>query len=250
MRRQSSYAGFDGESLWSPLGLAASTFPTGLVGAHAALRAHVVEPEFPCVGAKSAFNRHRYRVGLYRPLASLDAVKAVCHDLYEFSHEFAQPGDEPVTFAAMFQGADLADDEAFEAALWSQLQQMHALDAPHFPWDARVSADPASPDFSFSIGGRAFFIVGLHPQASRMARRAPLPTIVFNLHEQFEGLRVRGKYESMKNIIRTRDVALQGSINPVLKNFGEASEARQYSGRPVSDAWSCPFQHLHTRPNS
>jgi FPC/CPF motif-containing protein YcgG len=36
-------------------------------------------------------------------------------------------------------------------------------------------------------------------------------------------------------------MAFQGSINPMLKNFGEGSEASQYSGRAVSDTWACPF---------
>ena len=43
------------------------------------------------------------------------------------------------------------------------------------PWDPRVSDDPANPHFAFSVGGTAFFVVGLHPQASRIARRTPCP---------------------------------------------------------------------------
>jgi FPC/CPF motif-containing protein YcgG len=54
-------------------------------------------------------------------------------------------------------------------------------------------------------------------------------------------LKASGKYQSMQGAIRTRDVALQGSVNPVLSRFGEASEARQYSGRAVGDGWKCPF---------
>jgi hypothetical protein len=47
----------------------------------------------------------------------------------------------------------------------------------------------------------------------------------------------------MQEAIRQRDIALQGSINPVLARFGEASEARQYSGRAVESNWKCPFHH-------
>ena len=32
-----------------------------------------------------------------------------------------------------------------------------------------------------------------------------------------------------------------GSLNPMLAQHGEASEARQYSGRQVDDGWKCPF---------
>jgi uncharacterized protein len=90
------------------------------------------------------------------------------------------------------------------------------------------------------------FVIGMHPKASRLARTARYPTMVFNLHEQFERLRARGKFETMKQIIRAREMAFQGSINPMLKNFGESSEASQYSGRPVSGNWPCPF-HAHKK---
>ena len=61
-------------------------------------------------------------------------------------------------------------------------------------------------------------------------------------HNQFETLRASGKYAGMQKVIRNRDVALQGSINPVLAQFGASSEARQYSGMAVDANWKCPFQ--------
>ena len=70
--------------------------------------------------------------------------------------------------------------------------------------------------------------------------------MVFNLHEQFTRLRARGKFETMKQVIQAREMAFQGSINPMLASFGESSEARQYSGRAVPADWSCPF---HSQKN-
>ncbi|MGL4175530.1 MAG: YqcI/YcgG family protein, partial [Dermatophilaceae bacterium] len=81
----------------------------------------------------------------------------------------------------------------------------------------------------------------LHPNASRVARRAPLPTLVFNLHEQFERLRADGRFPRMRDAIRRRDKDLQGSLNPMVTDHGQASEARQYSGRAVPSDWSPPF---------
>jgi hypothetical protein len=46
----------------------------------------------------------------------------------------------------------------------------------------------------------------------------------------------------MQQTIRRRDIALQGSTNPMLSDFGEQSEARQYSGRAVDAGWSPPFK--------
>ena len=86
------------------------------------------------------------------------------------------------------------------------------------------------------------YVIGMHPKASRLARTRPYPTMVFNLHEQFDRLRARGKFEMMKQTIRTRDMTLQGSINPMLASFGDSSEARQYSGQAVPENWACPFR--------
>ena len=48
--------------------------------------------------------------------------------------------------------------------------------------------------------------------------------------------------EKMQAAIRARDVKLQGDINPNLADFGEATEARQYSGRAVEPDWTPPIQ--------
>jgi FPC/CPF motif-containing protein YcgG len=109
------------------------------------------------------------------------------------------------------------------------------------PYDERVRPHPDDPHFSLSFGGEAFFIVGLHPNASRKARRFEAPALVFNLHDQFEQLRADGRYHKLRDRIVERDLRFSGSVNPMLATHGEASEARQYSGRAVDDAWVCPF---------
>jgi len=196
---------------------------------------------YPCTGAISAFSQHCYRFGLYPELASDSAVRAVCHDLYCFCHEFTSIDDQFITFVAMFRGPAIRSERNFEDLLWNQLQGMHALDSESFIWNKDVESDPTSHHFSYSIGGRSMFVIGMHPEASRLARTLPYPTQVFNLHEQFERLRARGKLEAMKQTIQAREMALQSSTNPMLADFGENSEARQYSGRAVSENWVCPF---------
>ena len=96
-----------------------------------------------------------------------------------------------------------------------------------------MSDDPDDPLFSFSFGGRAFFVVGLHPHSSRMSRSFRWPALVFNPHSQFGRLRGEGRFERIQHAIREREIAVQGSLNPNLADFGERSEARQYSGRAV-----------------
>lgn len=148
----------------------------------------------------------------------------------------------------MFHGPRIRSEQHFEDLLWTQLQAMYSLDSNFFTWDKSVDSDPQSHHFSFSIGGRAMYVIGMHPQSSRLARTSLYPTMVFNLHEQFVRLRARGKFETMKQSIRMREMAFQGSINPMLASFGENSEARQYSGRAVPADWSCPFRSQKNSP--
>ena len=146
------------------------------------------------------------------------------------------------SFAVVFDGPDDLTETEFEQHLWNRVQSLtekdvHA-DQLH---DARVSSDPGDPHFSLSFGGQGFFVVGLHPNASRRARRFERPTLVFNLHDQFERLREEGRYEKLRSTILARDDVYSGGLNPMLSRHGAASEARQYSGRAVDEAWACPF---------
>ena len=241
----SSYAAFQDTTVVRPL-VPNVPVDVELTDAHDRLRQQIVGEYYPCAGAISVFAQKGYRFGLFPDLACDRAVRTVCHDLYEFCHEFPVMDDQFTTFIAMFRGPAIESEQHFEDLLWRQLQAMHALDSDFFAWDKSVDSDPQHNNFSFSIGGRAMFVIGMHPKASRLARTFKYPTMVFNLHAQFERLRARGKFETMQQIIRAREMAFQGSINPMLKNFGERSEASQYSGQAVSDSWACPF-HAHTK---
>lgn len=205
---------------------------------------HVKAPDFPCVGAKAALARGTLEVlACNRIDSAWDDVRI--HDrLLHFAHEYARDKTMFRSFAVIFDGPEDFDEPTFERALWDRVQSLSDKDVwrgQHY--DPSVSADPDNPHFSLSFGGEAFFIVGLHPNASRPARRFERPTMVFNLHDQFERLRAEGKYEGMREKILTRDEALAGSRNPMLSRHGDASEARQYSGRIVDAAWQCPFHY-------
>jgi FPC/CPF motif-containing protein YcgG len=208
------------------------------------LYAHVADAAFPCVGAKAALARGTLEVLACDRIDSAWDDLRIHDGLLHFVDAYRQ--DRPLfrSFAVIFEGPDGLDERTFERALWDRVQSLSDKDVWRGqPYDARVSADPGNPHFSLSFGGEAFFIVGLHPSASRPARRFDQPAMVFNLHDQFERLRAEGKYESMREKILTRDEALAGTRNPMLSRHGEASEARQYSGRMVGKDWRCPFHY-------
>jgi uncharacterized protein len=201
-------------------------------------RSFLAVKSFPCVGAKSALQRDRMSFEVCDGFGTRKSAELLRIGLENFSAHHPDPGMDPVSFVAIFRD-EIADEVAFHGRLWAQLQAIHDLDIEEHPWAPDVSDDPDSEEFSFSVASRAFFVVGLHPRSSRLARCAPRPTLVFNFHNQFEAMRKSGRYEKLQTSIRQRDMALQGDINPVLARFGEASEALQYSGRASG---VCPFR--------
>lgn len=238
-KEHSHYCAFHAEGLVRLLETAEPT-PFARV-AHDAFRSFVLDERFPCLGARAALNRNTYRFGSYARLDDPDVSKGLMRDLYAFVSERRGIGETFSTFVAVFRESAGGGDLGFERALWSQLNRLHELDRAFHGWDPRVSSDPDDANFSFSLAGNAFFVVGLHPEASRDARRFAWPTLVFNAHSQFEKLKDDGSFEGLRSRIRDRDVALQGSLNTNLADFGDHSEARQYSGRAVKPNWTCPF---------
>jgi FPC/CPF motif-containing protein YcgG len=193
------------------------------------------------VGARAAFNCGSYALAVYGELGSDVATADLARDLYEFTRSDIRYASEYATFVAVFRTTIGNDETAFERCLWEQLGKLNRADAAHFEWDADVNSDPVDPQFSFSFAGQAMYVIGMHPNSSRLARQFPWPAMIFNPHEQFERLRTDGKWKRMQETIRERDIQLQGSINPMLSDFGESTEARQYSGRAVEENWQAPF---------
>jgi len=247
----SAYALFDGKKLARPYHPETAISPLQEF-VHDNFRALVQNTRFACAAAKGAIGRGSYRMGMYADLASPEATQGLAHDLALFLRDqdaMDAEGEHFSSFVAAFQGPGLGDEETFERLLWSQLQALHNADAHGQAWDTHVSDNPDDPTFAFSFGGRAFYIIGLHPAASRWNRRFAWPTLVFNAHRQFDALKADGRYYPLQAAIRARETALQGNSNPMLANFGERSEARQYSGRAVGDDWRCPF-HVQSLPDS
>ena len=208
-----------------------------------AFRAFIEDAPFPCVGAKAAISRGRLVTIVARAIDGDGDDRRIHTALLGFIARFKADPEMFQSFAVIFENGSAGGEEAFERNLWARAQAVCDRDAGlGHPWDTRVASHAENPHFSLSVAGEAFFIVGLHPEASRPARRFAAPVLVFNLHDQFERLRQAGRYEKLRFAILKRDVALAGSSNPMIARHGTSSEARQYSGRMVGDDWRCPFK--------
>jgi FPC/CPF motif-containing protein YcgG len=206
-----------------------------------AFRAFVGAEDFPCLAGKGTVRRGGHELGVFGALGSRGAARRLAGALTDFVGRCPVDGAGLRAFVAVFPERVPADEAEFERRLWRQLQRLHEMDELAEAWDPTVSDDPESAEFSFSFASRALFVVGLHPASSRASRRFRWPALVFNPRAQFERLRAEGTFERMRTAVRERDLALQGTLNPNLADFGEQSEARQYSGRATEAEWRCPF---------
>ncbi|MES2371187.1 MAG: guanitoxin biosynthesis heme-dependent pre-guanitoxin N-hydroxylase GntA [Bacteroidota bacterium] len=201
---------------------------------------------FPCVSARAAAAKEKLSCLVVDHMTCPKDDHSILHFLYHFVDAYRSSKDVFSSAAIIFEGPLDITEELFDMFLWKRLQAISNMDAANYSYDQRVDADPTSPNFSFSIKEEAFFIIGMHPASSRAARRFMYPTLVFNPHAQFEELKRKNKYDTIRNVTRKRDIAYSGSVNPMLDDFGRSSEAKQYSGREYNAGWKCPFTFKST----
>ena len=198
--------------------------------------------DFPCAGARSAINRNQLQMTVAGHMACPHDDASILAFLYDFIDGYRLSGKLFQSAGIIFQGPLTATGLVYETLLWQRLQSLADADDKNYGYDKRVSADPRSPGFSFSLKEEAFFIIFLHPASERKARTFAHPVIIFNPHDQFEKLKRTGQFERFKNVTRHRDQLYSGSVNPMLDDYGYSSEARQYSGNPHSETWQCPLK--------
>ena len=204
-----------------------------------AFRHFVDDQDFPCVAAKSSLATGGMQIIVAGDLRDETSDERILHALRTGPLRSPEP-PHLISTVVLFPRTPRLSERTFESHLWTFLQTLHAADRR--AWDPAVSSDPQSPKFAMSIGGHAYFVVGLHPGSSRLSRRAPIAALAFNPHAQFRRLKEDGRYERLRQVVRDRDIVLQGNANPMLSEHGKASEAAQYSGRSVLAGWKCPFR--------
>ncbi|MFJ6217212.1 guanitoxin biosynthesis heme-dependent pre-guanitoxin N-hydroxylase GntA [Streptomyces sp. NPDC092296] len=218
-------------------GPAAAASPVSAEGVYAALADFIGEEDFVCLGARAALRRNTIVHHHFGRLGTEAAVEEHLAALYTFLQGFEPSARSFTSFVATFEGPRFADEQGFETTLWRHLQALHDRDSRQHPWSTEYDADPSSTNFGFSVGGHPFFVVGLHPGASRPSRRFGSPTLVFNSHLQFNALGMN--FFKLRGRIRKREKAWHGSVNPSFLAYKD--EARHYSGRMTDPEWRCPF---------
>jgi len=199
--------------------------------------------QFPCVAAKAALSREHIQCMVAMHMACPAQDKIILQFLYSFVDKYRASEDSYHSAAVIFKEPVEINEKIFDSLIWQRLNSLSSLDKQTYSHDRRVDSDPSSSHFSFSLKEEAFFILGLHPGSSRRSRQFKYPALIFNPHAEFEKLRKSNRYTKMKEVVRKRDVEYSGSINPMLADFGEASEVYQYSGLQYDADWICPLSH-------
>ena len=199
--------------------------------------------DFPCVAAKAALSRNHIQCMVASHMACPADDKTILQYLYSFVDRYRASEESYHSAAVIFKEPVEINETLFDTLLWQRLNSLASLDKQNYTHDLRVDSDPNSPRYSFSLKEEAFFILGLHPGSSRRSRQFKYPALVFNPHAEFEKLRNSDRYTRMKEVVRKRDVEFSGSVNPMLADFGEASEVYQYSGIRYNSEWTCPLLH-------
>jgi FPC/CPF motif-containing protein YcgG len=205
---------------------------------HAQWRGLLLSDQFPCLGGTSAIRTERYRFALYPELGSAAAIRDCVADLAGFQCDAPAETEPIAVHVAVFDGPVNADEKGFERDLWRQLQGMHRADRQRSGIEEFEPVTLNETDDGIWLGDRTYFVVGLHPAASRWARRFAWPTLVFNALSHDALLRRRGQYERMQSTIRRRDTRLQGAPNPAV----DRPQLAQFAGRDVERDWQCPVE--------
>lgn len=198
---------------------------------------------YPCVAALQSYKKNQYEVGFYHSLGLGLRNSELASDLMHFVENLDLQKTPFKSFWAVFEETKSVSEVEFENGLWRELSYLTSHQGMQDSWDPAFSSNPNDKNFCFSLGGHAFYVVGLHPHSSRFSRRFPFPVLLFNASEQFNSLIKKGTFPSMIKVNRKLDSAFQGSVNPMVEKYGELWEAIQFSGKNNPDTWKCPFQH-------
>jgi FPC/CPF motif-containing protein YcgG len=202
----------------------------------------ISQKHYPCIAAVQSFQKKEFGFGVYPNFGSGVASLQLGRDLLAFKAEQQKSHSPLLSFWALFPDETRSfNDTDFENSLWNELSALHSHPEFEAPWDSNFSSNPDDPNFCFSFAGHAFFVVGLHRNSPRQSRQFPYPALIFNLYEQFVDLMKTGRYQPMVDINRKRELKFQGSINPMVENYGDSWEAIQFSGKENSSQWKCPF---------
>ena len=190
-----------------------------------------------CTSGKNIIKKGNYDLEVIDySLFSKTAAKQVCNGLYNFISKYDFDGLYNnnlkkcfFSYIAVFPNQKLFEEEEAAESFHNILYNMHLYDKSQgYSWSKNVSNNPKSKNFSYSIGSKSFFIRFFHQFGHSKPRQSTTPTLVFNFHELFEALRIKGVYDKIRNKYRKWHIETYGKLPGLLSDFENGLEYPQY----------------------
>ena len=196
----------------------------------------VLHPEYPCLGARSVFNRDRATVVVLEELATGRSPRALVEALATFGRD-DRPGRPASPPSSPSSGPRTSRTRSLRAACCGASSSCSTRPTTQ-PWDPAVSDDPANPHFAFSVAGTALLRRGPAPPGlAHRPAHARCPRWSSTCTSSSRSCASSDRFDRMRDTIRRRDARAAGlDSTPWSPTTAHSSEARQYSGRRVPDA--------------
>jgi uncharacterized protein len=175
----------------------------------------LLNKDYPCLPAIKSLNRNQLIV--IETNSPISGGIDISEYLRQISQRYIKEKEQYLSLWIVFD-CDLHSEDEFERHLFRTLLPFKRGDHYYY-------------------GDSRLFVVGMHPGASRKARKFPFNSMVINLFEQFETLK---GYQELIDQIRVRDIKYSGSINPMSLKHGDEFEEIQFSGKLNPDDWKIP----------
>src|SRR5690606_36655260 len=116
----------------------------------------ILDKTFPCVAAKDALQKGRIEIFTATHLACPNDDAAILNFIYDFTKKFRQ--SEPGFHSAviLFPMTPPMEEKQFELYLFQRLAALRKMDEANYTYDNRVSENPESAQYSFSLMKEAF----------------------------------------------------------------------------------------------
>lgn len=115
-------------------------------------------------------------------------------DLLNFRDESKTMKGVSPRFSAVFKNSDDLSESEFQQGLKTELSSLIHHSEVAGNWEPQVCADADRKTFCFTLDGTTFLVRGLHPYSSTLEQRAPYPTMVFEVFEDFHQQFEEGRY--------------------------------------------------------
>lgn len=106
-------------------------------------------------------------MNIYSDVTNAKDTEKLYKDLCDFAEKVLVDLENYLaSYIAVFKNTYANDEDELNDLLWKLLQFLNEIDT--VPWNMDVSSNIRDANFSYSLGGTAFFIIGMHPKASRL----------------------------------------------------------------------------------